>query len=156
MLENAYPDDQSDTVQQIEDDFDLDVEIAGEQEGQLSDEDGEYEAQKKRNSSNSFYEDSPRGKKSLPGLDPSMLQDEIPQNAEADNAGFLTVSNLEPALRAAKYDYDSNMRDSVLNRSKDMDDFRLSLQQKILESTNKKKKTNDFFQGVPSTTEQSE
>ena len=56
-----------------------------------------------------------------------MLQDEIPQNAEADNAGFLTVSNLEPALRAAKYDYDSNMRDSVLNRSKDMDDFRLSL-----------------------------
>ena len=63
----------------------------------------------------------------MPGLDPSMLQDELPQNAEADNAGFLTVSNLEPALRAARNDYDSNMRDSVLNRSKDMDDFRLSL-----------------------------
>ena len=127
MLENAYPDDQSDTVQQIEDDFDLDVEIAGEQE-QLSDGDGEYEAKKKRDSSNSFYEDSPRGKKSLPGLDPSMLQDEVPQSDVADNAGFLTVSNLEPALRAAKNEYDSNMRDSVLNRSKDMDDFRLSLQ----------------------------
>lgn len=29
-MESAYPDDASDTVQQIEDDFDLEVEIAGE------------------------------------------------------------------------------------------------------------------------------
>ena len=29
-MESAYPDDASDTVQHIEDDFDLEVEIAGE------------------------------------------------------------------------------------------------------------------------------
>ena len=28
-MESAYPDDASDTIQQIEDDFDLDIEVAG-------------------------------------------------------------------------------------------------------------------------------
>ena len=52
-MENAYPDDASDTVQQIEDDFDLEVEIAGEVQRNISTIPDRHPEQ--------FYEDSPHG-----------------------------------------------------------------------------------------------
>ena len=56
-MENAYADDASDTVQQIEDDFDLEVEIAGEIQQNISELPGKNTEQ--------FYEDSPHGIRQL-------------------------------------------------------------------------------------------
>ena len=78
-MENAYGDDASDTVQQIEDDFDLEVEIAGEVQMNISTLPVKNPEQ--------FYEDSPHGIRQLSmALENDQVEDHInPSNQLPDN-----------------------------------------------------------------------
>ena len=73
-MESAYPDDASDTIQQIEDDFDLDIEVAGDAQENFADaeEDEQHEFNNEHqlydvpNKNREFdFEDSPHGMKRL-------------------------------------------------------------------------------------------
>ena len=71
-MENAYADDASDTVQQIEDDFDLDVEVAGADQLDFGE---DFDGYQKKQDPALFFEDSPHGPKKVTIEDAA---DEIP------------------------------------------------------------------------------
>ena len=180
-MESAYPDNISDSVQHIEDDLDLEVEIAGDAQNQSDDHELKVddEEEKKQNPAD-FYEDSPHGARShsigsvglqeainkLGGDVPESVdgnQDEgalVVNDALADNAGFLTVSNLQPAIQAANSNINNNdlsgeadstnlnyqssatANENTRKSSSDMDQFVSRLHQRFRDSTNKRKSSN--------------